>query len=252
MEIVICEDDLLERDMVYEKLRAVLGRLDIGTGIVRFSSGKELLTHVRNGRKFGLYILDILLDELESGIEVAKKIRMLDSEAQIAFLTSSREYAVEAFEVRAIHYLVKPVTEEGLLSVVERWHRETNKQEEYLELQDGKEMRKFPVSQILYIRSSDRGIEIHMKQRKWDAWMNSPFHKAEQKVEDMPCFARIARGCIVNLWHICRIDYPECILTNGETLTISRREQNQVMNSYNDFLFWKMEQEGEQREGEVL
>ena len=139
MEIVICEDDRIELDMVYEKLRAVLGRAAIGTGIVRFSSGRELLTHVRNGRRFGLYILDILLGETESGIEVARQIRTLDTDAQIAFLTNSREYAVDAFAVRAIHYLVKPVTEEGLMSVVERWHRETNKQEEYLEIQDGKE-----------------------------------------------------------------------------------------------------------------
>lgn len=252
MEIVICEDDRIELDMVYEKLRAVLGRAAIGTGIVRFSSGRELLTHVRNGRRFGLYILDILLGETESGIEVARQIRTLDTDAQIAFLTNSREYAVDAFAVRAIHYLVKPVTEEGLMSVVERWHRETNKQEEYLEIQDGKGLRKFPVSQILYIRSSDRGIEVHMRQRKWDAWMNSPFHKVEQAAEAMPWFVRIARGCIVNMESIGRIDYADCMLVNGEVLAISRREHNRVMNSYNDFLFWKMEQDGKKREGELL
>lgn len=251
MEIVICEDELTELDMVYKKLRTILGRFAIETGIARFSSGKELLTHVRNGRRFSLYILDILLEGSVNGIEVAREIRTADPDAQIAFLTNSREYAVDAFAVRAIHYLVKPVTEEGLLSVLERWHRETNKQEDYLEIQDGKELRKFPVSQILYVRSSDRGIEVHMKQHKWDAWMNSPFHKVEQAAETMPWFVRIARGCIVNMEFVGRIDYTDCTLVNGEVLAISRREHNRVMNSYNDFLFWKMEREGKMKEGEL-
>ena len=245
MEVVICEDDLLELEMVYEKLLTILRRLSIRMEIARFSSGKELLVHVRKGRRFSLYVLDVILGERENGIEVAREIRMLDSGAQIAFLTNSREHAVDAFAVRAIHYLVKPVTEQSLMSILERWRREMNQQEHYLEIQDGKEMRKFPVSQILYIRSSDRGIEAHMKQRKWNVWMNIPFHKIERETETMPWFARIARGCIVNLEYIRQIDHADCVLVNGEILSISRRERSQVMNSYNDFLFWKMEREGD-------
>lgn len=252
MEIVICEDDPFERELICEKFGAVLKPLEIETQIVSFSAGRKLIERVRSGKRYELYILDILLSEEMNGIELAKEICKSDPEAQIIFITNTREYAVEAFEVGAIHYLIKPVTEKGIMSVIERWRREKKKPEKYLEIQSGKESRKFPLTQIMYIRGKDRGIEIHMEQHKWDSWVNSPFHIIEHEVEAMPQFVRIARGCIVNMEYVSRIDYTECILRNGEILSVSRREQVHVMNSYNDFLFWKMEQEGENREGGAL
>lgn len=252
MEIVICEDDSFERELIGEKLEAVLKALGIEIQFVSFSAGRELIERVRSGKRYELYILDILLSEEMNGIELAREICKFDPEAQITFITNTREYAVEAFEVGAIHYLVKPMTEKGLMSVIKRWQRENKKPEKYLEIQSGKETRKFPVTKIMYIRSKDRGIEIHMEQHKWDVWMNAPFHAAEQETEEMPQFVRIARGCIINMEFISWIDYTECILRNGEILPISRREQSQVMSCYNDFLFWKMEQEGDKQEGGAL
>ena len=252
MEIVICEDDAFERELIYEKFRMVLKEMEIETQIVCFSDGSELMERVRSGERYELYILDILLRDGKNGIELAKEISRSDPEAQITFITNTREYAVEAFEVGAIHYLVKPVEEKGIISIIERWRREKKKTEKYLEIQSGKEFRKFPLIQIMYIRSKDRGIEIHMEQHKWDAWVNSPFHIIEHEVEGMPQFVRITRGCIVNMEYVSWIDYTESVLKSGEILSISRREQNHVMNSYNDFLFWKMEQEGENAKGGSL
>lgn len=249
MGIVICEDDAFERELIRKKFGMVLEALEIEEQIEGFATGRELMERVRGGERYELYILDILLEDKENGIELAKDICKSHPEAQITFITNTREYAVEAFEVGAIHYLVKPVTEKGIMTVLERWMREKKKPEKYLEIQSGKESRKFPLIQIIYIRGKDRGTEIHMEQHKWDAWVNSPFHIIEHEVEEMPQFVRITRGCIVNMEYVSRIDYTECTLKNGEILSISRREQNHVMNSYNDFLFWKMEQEGEKGEG---
>lgn len=43
--------------------------------------------------------------------------------------------------------------------------------------------------------------------------------------------------------NVQKIDFQECTLINGKNLLISRREQREVMNKYNDYLFFKMEQE---------
>lgn len=250
--IAVCEDDYFESRLICEKLKTVLKASGIETEIICFSTGRELMERILDGERYELYILDVLLKDGENGIELAKEIRRSDPEAQITFVTNTREYAVDAFEVEALHYLLKPLTEKGLMAAIKRWRRENKKPEKYLELQSGKESRKFPLSKIMYIRSKDRGIEIHMEQHKWNTWMNSPFHAVEQETEEMPQFVRIARGCIINMEYVSRIDYTECILRNGEILSVSRREQVHVMNSYNDFLFWKMEQEGEQQEGGAL
>lgn len=244
MKIAVCEDDAFEMKLICRNLEAALHHLAAKTELACFLSGEELLGRVRAGETYQLYLLDIMMAEGRDGIEIAKEICGLDLEPQIAFLTSSRDYAVEAFAVGAIHYLVKPVTKQAVQEILERWQI-NRAQEECLCVQSGREIRKFPKSQILYIKSRDRGVEIHMENRKWNSWVKAPFHIIEKELEQEARFARIARGCMVNLEHARRFDTAECFLVNGEALPVSRREHSKALNHYNDFLFWKMKQEGE-------
>lgn len=244
MKIAVCDDNVFEVKLIYRNLKFVLKDLAIAAEIVCFSSGEDLLASVQSGEIYQLYVLDIMLGEGKNGILTAREICASDDGAQIAFLTGSQEYAVEAFEIGAFHYLVKPVTEHAVRAIVERWHKRTKAMEECLEIRYGRENRKFPKSQILYMRSRDRGVEVHMKHHKWDSWMKVPFHIIEEKVDGSVSFVKIARGCIVNMEHVSRMDGGECFLSNGEVLSISRREYSSVRNCYNDFLFWKMKQDG--------
>ena len=241
MKIVVCEDDVYERKMIREAISETLRNFSLEIAADYFPSGEQLLYAMKQENRYCLYLLDIMLGKEENGIKLAEEIRKHDSEAQIAFLTNSSEYAIDAFEVGVIHYIIKPVTAEKVRSVLERWRVLAEQQESCLEVQSGKETRKFVKSQVLYIRSRDRGIEIHMKVHKWDSWMKYPFGAIEKELKAMPQFVKIKRGYIVNLDNVRRIDSSECILTNGEMISVSRREQTEVMNKYNDYLFYKME-----------
>lgn len=55
-----------------------------------------------------MYLLDIVMPHL-TGIETAKRIRARGETAEIMFLTTSREYALDAFSVKASDYLLKPL-----------------------------------------------------------------------------------------------------------------------------------------------
>lgn len=244
MRIAVCEDDIYERKMIQEAMRECLEESSMEAEVKYFSGGRQMLEAIHREDNYHLYLLDIILENEKSGIEIAKELRKHNPDAVIAFLTSDREHAIEAFEVGAIHYLVKPVTKKAVQDILGRWQLRSAQQTDCLEIQNGRETRKFVKSQILYIRSRDRGIEIHMKLHKWDAWVKYPFRDIEEEVKPMPQFVRIARGFLVNLDNVQRIDFKECAFINGEILPISRREQSEVMNKYNDYLFYKMEQEG--------
>lgn len=73
-----------------------------------FYSSEELLEYLESNGGFDLYILDVVMPKI-SGIELAEMIRGRGERAEIVFLTFSREYAVDAFAVRASGYLIKPV-----------------------------------------------------------------------------------------------------------------------------------------------
>ena len=71
---------------------------------------------------FDIVFLDIYLPG-ENGVDVAGELQRVSPETGIAFVTTSEEHAVDAFSLHALHYLVKPVTTEGIVEAFRRLTR---------------------------------------------------------------------------------------------------------------------------------
>ena len=78
-----------------------------------FTRAKEALKFLEDGNKVDLALLDIDMPEI-NGINLAAKIKTLQPDAAIIFVTGYAEYAVKAFEVHAQGYLLKPISEDKL------------------------------------------------------------------------------------------------------------------------------------------
>lgn len=111
IHIAICDDSKQERQILaalfkrYQELHATPLQIHI------FQNGFSLLDAIDQGKRFDITILDILMPG-ENGIEIARNIRASGTDTEIIFLTSSPEYAVDSYEVKAQNYLLKPITEE--------------------------------------------------------------------------------------------------------------------------------------------
>lgn len=108
MRIAVCEDDQREREQLLDALRA----WDPTRSAEIFADGASFLEAARMAPPFDIVFLDIYLPG-ENGMDVAGALREISPETGIVFVTTSREHAVEAFSIQALHYLVKPVTAEG-------------------------------------------------------------------------------------------------------------------------------------------
>ena len=78
-----------------------------------FDSPYALLEALEKSGGYDLYLLDIIMPHM-SGIELAKKIRERGERSKLLFLTTSREYGIEAIGVKASGYLLKPIKEQAL------------------------------------------------------------------------------------------------------------------------------------------
>ena len=108
--------------------------------IEQFRSGKELLKAL--GR-FDLIFLSIILMDGMDGMETAKKCRELAFEKPLVFLSSSRNYVFDAYDVEAFHYLVKPVADEKLKNVLKRvLEKERRISQDYLVVSRERQKRK--------------------------------------------------------------------------------------------------------------
>ncbi|MDE7219920.1 MAG: LytTR family DNA-binding domain-containing protein [Oscillospiraceae bacterium] len=239
MLIYICDDQQEEASVLQLCLTKAAAELSVSCMTKVYCSGEALIDAVENEAAPSLVVLDVYMEGM-SGIETGRRLRSLRPDLPLAFLTTSRDFAVDAFELNALHYIVKPVTVEAARALLERLPPRPGSTVKMLELpvQDG--TAQFPLAEINRIISKSRGVEIHITGRS-AAWLPCRFREVEVRLSDEPDFLLISRGCIVNLGHVQSIDFDTCCLKNGEQLPVSRRERLNVQNRYSDFLFRRLD-----------
>lgn len=158
IEIALCDDnaeDIKTIRTLAERFAAEHSEFPIR--LSAFASAAELLEHIGS---FDLYILDVMMPEI-SGIRLAEVLRSRSEHAEIVFLTISRDYAVDAFSVRASGYLLKPVNQkqfdETMLWVVQKLAREKN---EVLTVKTKDGLRRIQLHKIVMIESFNHTREI--------------------------------------------------------------------------------------------
>lgn len=119
LRIAICDDDAVSRAKVKCLLEAWLEEHpELDVSLRTFPSGRELAVRLEAGDGFELYLLDVLMPEI-NGIILGQAIRERDSRATIVYLTSSPDYAIQSYDVRAFHYLLKPFGARELYPVLD-------------------------------------------------------------------------------------------------------------------------------------
>ncbi|WP_169084690.1 response regulator [Paenibacillus sp. PL91] len=98
-----------------ERLLVADGRIEIRGKFTTFAEGKVHLAQ----EKADIVFLDIEMPDI-NGLEAAEYIQQMDSAITIVFVTAFSEYAVEAFEVQALDYLLKPVYPARLAKTIDR------------------------------------------------------------------------------------------------------------------------------------
>lgn len=154
--------------------------------------------------------------EKMNGVETAKKLRELSEESVIVFITGAKEYVFDAFDVAALHYLIKPVDDKKLQEVIERAKKEIEKNwgsrcRQILIKTRNKNIT-LNASDILYFENEMRKIAVHTLSEKISFY--GVMADMEQEVGDG--FCRCHRGYLVNLSYVAEYDTENIILTNGE------------------------------------
>ena len=107
IKISICDDDICQQKRICSLLQQYEeAHPGLAARVSVFSSGPELLNQAEEENGFDLYILDVIMPKM-NGIELGLKLRSINSDGVIIYLTTSRDYAVESYLVQAFYYLLK-------------------------------------------------------------------------------------------------------------------------------------------------
>ncbi|MEI3517375.1 MAG: response regulator [Clostridia bacterium] len=117
MKIAVCDDDTFFLGQAEHAVKRWAEEQDLTVELQLFDNGDSLLT-VSRTEQFDVLLLDIMMP-LFNGMELAHVIRETNTAVKIVFLTSSPEFAVESYDVKASGYLLKPLQYEKLCSVLD-------------------------------------------------------------------------------------------------------------------------------------
>ena len=162
MRLAICDDNELQREMISDVINEYIRerRLDVNVSV--FESGLKLIDSVRTQGRYDIYILDMLMPEM-NGLEVASTLRMLKDDGKIIFLTATLDYAVASYDVRAFYYLVKPVDKGRLFRVLDNAVGEMREKVQHLIIKSKLGDIIINTAEIMYVDLYERCPHYHMK-----------------------------------------------------------------------------------------
>ena len=237
MRVLLADDEVPAR----ERLRALLAQLPVAATVIECGDGADAV-NILLGRDVDLALLDVQMPELD-GIEVVRAVGPARMPPAI-FVTAHDRYAVAAFEVRAVDYLLKPFDEHRLRQAVTRALRANQSPDERermfsalldqrpapkwldrLAVRQNRRILVVPLSEVAWLSAADNYVTLHTFDRK--AWLVRGKLTALEARLDPASFVRVHRSALVNLAHVVEVvplfrGDQQLVLRSGEEVAVSR------------------------------
>ena len=233
LRVAIVDDEDLARAVVREHLTAVAD-VDV---VAECSNGFEAVKAVSELRP-DLLILDVQMPKL-NGFEV---LELVGRDVAVVFVTAYDQYALRAFEVHAVDYLLKPFSVERLAAAIDRVRERLGRGERgpvhdlaaaarpaeepirRILVRDGSRVHVIPLEKIDSVQAQDDYISLRCEGK--DYLKEQTLGQLETSL-DPARFVRIHRSFLLNLERLVRVELDErgnriAILTDGRRLPVSR------------------------------
>lgn len=199
--------------------------------LINFMTGKDIVEYIKK-EPLDIAILDVDMIGMD-GMEVAKNLKAVNEDIVVFFITGHSEFAVEAFDVDAIGYVMKPVDkdklERTLLKAVAKV-REIKSREKQRELviTVSNLKKRIPVDEIIYIERVQTQCVIVTKKEEYRVY--DTITDLVEKVGEG--FIRASQSFILKISEISKVTYKEATLKNGMVVSLGRGFTKEVKKAF--------------------
>ena len=238
--IAICDDDTLDLEILRAGTEQWLKKnMGINGTVVLFRSSEELQTCILDGKEhFNLYILDIKMKKPD-GIQLGWMIRRKDTDVPIIYVTSALEFALDAYAVHAIRYLIKPLKMEELYSALDISHALYKIRPRHILIVNGEDaVTSIVMEEIMYIENNLRRITYTMYDRRTveSIRRGGSFESAIGSVVSDTSFIQPHKSFFVNMKYIQVLQSDVVLMDDGREIPIARRRLSEIQEKYIRFI----------------
>ena len=217
LSIAVCDDEIIACSNIAAKIKDILEQMKTPCLIRQFNSGPELL---HAPEYFDMVFLDIIMRDPD-GMTTAQLLRTKSPDTILIFISSSREYVFDAYDVEAFQYLLKPIDESKLRHVLEKAVCKTETHSsEYMMISIERQKKKLYLDDICYFEIRGRKIDIHKADDTLTYYEQIGI--LEKNLQGKGFF-RCHKSYLINLRHVDTYNRQEVTLDNGEKIMIAKR-----------------------------
>lgn len=234
MNLMLCDDQKSELENMRQTVSEyALAHSELSLAVKCFSNPFDMLDEIYKNGTPDIALLDICMPGI-LGTEVAREIIGKSGDnTDIIFLTTSSDFAVEAFALRAGDYLTKPYTAQRLINTLGRVI-EKRRNRLYIPVLCGKEIYRIDLYNVLYAESKNHSAEIHLKSGKC-LKTNTTLKELKNNFCKANCFATVGASYIVNLRCVESLLDAILEMSNGDHIPVPRRLRAELKKQYFDF-----------------
>lgn len=230
IRVAIVEDEAEIREQLMGYVQRYTRQYGTAFEVKTFADGLEILEDYRPA--YDLILLDIEMKHLD-GMETARRIRELDPDVMLVFITNMAQYAIKGYAVGALDYILKPVPYFAFSQQLQKVEAQLRRRTwHYLAVPVEGGLRRLDTSRIYYIESE--GHRVHFYTEEGDFAAPGALKALEEKLADRP-FARCNSGYLVNLAQV-RAVQQNTVEVGPYELQVSRPKRKSFLAALTDYI----------------
>ncbi|MGL5415570.1 MAG: LytR/AlgR family response regulator transcription factor [Clostridium sp.] len=235
IKVAICDTDKNFVNDLIVLIREEALKKNIECMISEFTNSKGLMSSLETGTRFDVVFLETHIGG-ECGVVLGKDIKGFDKKIDLIYLSYTRKYTLDCFDIGAFNYILKPLVGENKRRFSAQFERLLIKyymnRGDFLNIKESTGSIRLPINKILYIETVGKLVRIHY---------NDEFVDVHERMIDLEerlskqYFIRCHKSYLINAKHVRKMDKTDLELDDGTIVPISRLRVKEVKAILNEF-----------------
>ncbi|MDE6732720.1 MAG: LytTR family DNA-binding domain-containing protein [Oscillospiraceae bacterium] len=222
---ILCDDNADDLESLRESVEDYIASRGISGETLCFSSPEELLKFSEqklDGKE--VYLLDVVMPEVD-GIDLGRKLRERGANSAVIYTSTSKEYALDAFEVHAFSYLIKPFSSEKLFAELDGCLGQITPPSQTISVKTVGGIVGVDAAEIIAVEYYAHRLTFHFKNGKTldTVYKKQPFNVQAEELIKTGYFVRVSASYLVNIKKIRGLKTDEFIMCDGSRYKITRK-----------------------------
>lgn len=232
MRIAIVEDEKADAARLQDYLQRYEKEHALSLHVENFTDGMQIAERYRTGNGFDIIFMDIQMRYMD-GMTAARKIREMDADVILIYITNMAQFAIKGYEVNALDFLIKPV---GYPMFEAKLKKAQNKletaREKFLVGKSRDGVFKIYTKELIYIEVKNHSLIYHTTSGVYTC--TGSLKEAEKEVQGI-AFSKCNSCYLVHLAYVEKVTKDQVVMTDGSQLLISGPRRKQFMKELTDY-----------------